>query len=247
MSKFIVIIIFIIFTFKVQSSIKSGISLNNLIYRIESFFRRKRALKFCKNFFTEGDNYYKLQNSFVTITADKDCNTLKCCNRKNNKESIFVDWRLQKEYKQNLYNECYTNRLNAIFDNIAINFYSATTYQEICNDLILNFETITQTKDESKAPVYEIDIGPKIENENLLNINEATEQEIIDLPGINVAHAKKIIRYRDLHNGFKNLDEFYKEMKIKPHFIKKLNQIICVKEYLKKEMNIENNERIIDF
>ena len=57
---------------------------------------------------------------------DKDGNTLKCCNHQNDKESIFVDWRLQKEYKQNLYNDCYINRLNAIFDNIAINFYSAT-------------------------------------------------------------------------------------------------------------------------
>ena len=61
-----------------------------------------------------------------------------------------------------------------------------------------------------------------------------------------MAHAKRIIRYRDLHNGFKSLDEFYKEMKIKSHFIKKLNQIICVKECTKEKIHIENTERIID-
>ena len=241
-----VIVITILVISFIYRFIFSGKNLNKLICKIESFFRRKRALKFCKNFLLEGKNYYRLQNNFVSITVDRECNTIKCCNRKNDKESIFVDWRLQKEYQQIKYNKCYTNRLNTVFDNIAINFYSATTYTEICNDLILNFETITQTKDESKAPEYEINIGPKVEKENLLNINEATEQEIIDLPGINVAHAKKIIRYRDLHNGFKNLDEFYKEMKIKPHFIKKLNQIICVEECIKEEIHIENNERIID-
>ena len=74
--------------FAVSWFINTGANVDNIIYKIHAFFRRKRALKFSKNFLTEGDNYYKLQNSFVTVTADKNGNTLRCYNRKNNKESI---------------------------------------------------------------------------------------------------------------------------------------------------------------
>ena len=80
-----------------------------------------------------------------------------------------------------------------------------------------------------------------------LNINSATEKEITNLPGINVIMAKRIIKYRDLHGGFNSLGELYSEMKIKPHFQLKLNDLICVREVKTKQIESKPDERIIDF
>ena len=67
-----------------------------------------------------------------------------------------------------------------------------------------------------------------------------------ELEGITIITAKKIIKYRELHDGFKTKEEFFKEMKIKPHFAKRLEDHIDVS--IKKNKKKQNdNERIIDF
>ena len=219
---------------------------------VNSKMRRKRALKVCKNFLKIERNRYKLQNNFVVITMDKKGETLECYNRKNKKESIIVEWGLQSDYSP--YDMTGpNNRLDERFDAICMEFNSHTTYFNIANQLIIHFQNIYQTKDPDKAPQYEIDIGPKEpiikipDNAVLLNINEANEKEITDLPGISAILAKKIIKYRKENDGFKSLDEFYEKMKIKSHFRKKLDIMICVKEYDKGDIDINFNERIIDF
>ena len=50
------------------------------------------------------------------------------------------------------------------------------------------------------------DLSEKGEN-NKININLATIEELEDLPGIGEATANKIIRYRDENGNFKNIDE----------------------------------------
>ena len=116
--------------------------------------------------------------------------------------------------------------------------------QNIANDLKMHF-MVKETKAKIEEKKYEVDLGAT--NDNLLDINTASEKDITALPGVSVILAKKIIKYRETQGGFENLEEFYKEMKIKPHFIEQLSKLICVKEFKKKKQQKVQNERIIDF
>ena len=44
-------------------------------------------------------------------------------------------------------------------------------------------------------------------SEGKIDINTATESELSELPGIGNGIAKRIIEYREEHNGFKRIDE----------------------------------------
>lgn len=252
MFRFVVLGIFI-FIQLISNGTRSEERRDILSQFISSKMRRKRALKVCKNFIKVERNRYKLQNSFVTVTIDKKGEVLECRNRKNNKESIIVEWGLQSDYSP-YDNTGPNNRLNERFDAICMEFDSYTTYFKIENELIISFQNIhiRRTKDPAKAQKYEIDIGPKEptveipDDSVLLNINEADEKQITDLPGISAILAKKIIKYRESNDGFKSKDEFYEKMKIKAHFRKKLDVLICVKEYDKGDIEINFNERILD-
>ena len=83
-------------------------------------------------------------------------------------------------------------------------------------------------------------------NDELLDINSCSEAELTALPGINIVMAKKIINYRETKHPFKSTDEFFKIMKIKPHFAKQLEKIICTKKINMKKVKKAQQERIID-
>ncbi len=62
-----------------------------------------------------------------------------------------------------------------------------------------------------------------------ININTATKEELVELPGIGESIAEKIISYRDSKKGFKKIDEI---MSVKGIGKKKFEKI---KEYIKTE------------
>nr|BAL53756.1 competence protein ComEA [uncultured Acetothermia bacterium]BAL59454.1 competence protein ComEA [Candidatus Acetothermum autotrophicum] len=55
-----------------------------------------------------------------------------------------------------------------------------------------------------------------------LDLNIATLEELIDLPGIGPVLAKRIIEYREAHGGFKNIEELLQIRGIGP---KRLEQL----------------------
>lgn len=59
---------------------------------------------------------------------------------------------------------------------------------------------------------------PKPASGELVDINRCTQSELMTLPGIGVAQAKKALEYRSEHGGFRSLDEFVEVLGIKPHF-----------------------------
>ena len=91
-------------------------------------------------------------------------------------------------------------------------------------------------KDEEKKEYEEI-------NANKLDINKCLEAELIDLPGISVITAKKIINYCDSNNGFNSFDEFIELMDIKPHFAIQLKDLVIV---IPRDKKINNSSRKLD-
>ena len=82
----------------------------------------------------------------------------------------------------------------------------------------------------------------------IIDINLAVEEELTLLSGINTVQAKKAIKYRDEHSGFKSKEEFYEAVKIKSHFIEKMEDRIVVGKYLsEKDIKLYTEGREVDF
>lgn len=74
-----------------------------------------------------------------------------------------------------------------------------------------------KTKDNSNAPL-----------ENLININTATKEELMILPGIGEVKAQKIIDYRMKNGSFVSIDELKKVSGISEEVFNKIKELVRV-------------------
>jgi competence ComEA-like helix-hairpin-helix protein len=61
-----------------------------------------------------------------------------------------------------------------------------------------------------------------------LNINNASEQAFIDLPGIGPVTAKRIVEYREKYGLFKNTEDLLQVRGIGPKTFNKFKTFICI-------------------
>lgn len=83
-------------------------------------------------------------------------------------------------------------------------------------------------------------------SDGLIDLNNCSEAELTALPGISIIMAKKIIVFRETKHPFKSVEEFFEVMKIKPHFAKQLEKLICAKKINMKKVKKARQERTID-
>lgn len=63
-----------------------------------------------------------------------------------------------------------------------------------------------------------------------IDINLCSIESLSELPGITMILAKKAINYRKENNGFTSVEEFYRVIDLKPHFIAQIdNRLTCNK------------------
>lgn len=62
----------------------------------------------------------------------------------------------------------------------------------------------------------------------LMNINSATKEQLLTLPGIGEAKAAAIVSYRESHGGFKNIEELQKIEGIKSGVFNKIKDSVSV-------------------
>lgn len=192
--------------------------------------KEKKIICLSKEYNEQGNKMMVAGKNFETITIDEYFDTI-CL--------VFN------------YNTRYENILVSL-DNIATKSVSIYMHREVKEIVKEEPEKPKYDKNGEYIPQKEDIVEIKLKNrENLdlvdkIDINNASESELTALPGINVILAKKIIAYRDKQRPFKSIDDFIKEMKIKPHFETQLRDLICVNKVNIKKYKKAKAERIID-
>ncbi|WP_372843245.1 ComEA family DNA-binding protein [Psychrobacter sp.] len=67
-------------------------------------------------------------------------------------------------------------------------------------------------------------------NQSMININRATEAELVTLDGVGSSKAQAIILYREMFGGFKSIDELTKVKDIGAKTIEKNRQRLSVQD-----------------
>ena len=81
-----------------------------------------------------------------------------------------------------------------------------------------------------------------------IDINNATDEEIASLPGVNIILAKKAIEFRNKNGAFRTLEQFMNIVNVKPHFASKIKSMIYLGEVPNLQQTDEDNDgRIVDF
>ena len=82
--------------------------------------------------------------------------------------------------------------------------------------------------------------------EKLVDINNCSEEDLINLPGISTIMAKKTIKRREEIGGFKTVDEFFTFLKIKSHMQENISPLITLSELRGYKKVDKTQERSID-
>ena len=229
--------------------------------------RRRKAFKACKRFLTKNKDIYILQNNNVNLSCHTEKGEIVCYNRKNTEQKFQIS-SYDFIYKSQFFEPIdATKMFNRNFENICASFDERSTYEGIKEYLKKDYNLYDKTdikKHSVKAP-DNYEAMPMVEDYcanakktakkaksnvvpiKTIDINTASENELAALPGINIISAKKIIKYRELHNGFDSKEDFYAKMKINEKIQAKIDNIIVVE---KKKNNVtiknESDERIVD-
>lgn len=89
------------------------------------------------------------------------------------------------------------------------------------------------------------DISNQIEA-GLVDINNCSEEEMAQLPGVGTILAKKAIEVRKEKGGFSSKQEFFDALLLKPHIIERLADRIIVNSASEKKEKL-NKTRVVDF
>lgn len=215
---------------------------------LRMFIRRRRALSKAKKFIKRKRNNITLKNSNVMLIFDTKFKTFVLLDTKNTKKSATIIWAEQTIKMSNLteYSEEVDTEMEKTFDKICRSFNEMSNYLGILVILKQKFTVIKENKQNEEIPktIPSFQTEKQVQKEKI-NINTLDEAALSKLPGISVILAKKIVNRMNLKGNFSYIEEFYDEMKIKPHFQKKLNELICVKPIERKKRS-NDNDRIID-
>ena len=101
-----------------------------------------------------------------------------------------------------------------------------------------SFEEMNDRSHRSEPVIENIFSDPSPHEETLntgiVDVNNCSEKALVDLPGINVRTAKKLIAFRDKHGSFDDVDHFLEVANVKPHLYEDvMDRVTCrtVKTY----------------
>ena len=153
--------------------------------------------------------------------------------------------------------QTYLTRLNLMYhikkSNVEIEnidtLDNSKLYQFLTEHIPKKDNTPEDTTTSTNNTTSEVKIKNKNKNDDKkipkIDINNADENILSDLPGFNIILAKKVISERKIRNGFKNIDELEEVLHLQPHLTEQLKKNIKFGDMEKKNPET-SNERIID-
>lgn len=199
--------------------------------------RREAALRAAKIYLNPYQDIWKnlrLSNKYCSIKLGRDGHT------------ITVKENLKKSSMSRTFRiiETRIHSFEDLWNMFCINFDNNKTYDGLLDDCRKYKVTVIEDKIiNSYTPKA---LTKKIENSKKIDINNCSEVELTALPGISIVMSKKIIKKREEIGGFKNTNDFFLFLKLKPHMQKQLENLICVNK-MKGIIKIEKTkERSVD-
>lgn len=197
--------------------------------------RRKSALRIAKIYLAPYKSIWrnlKLANKFCSLTLESDG------------VSIFAKEKVAP-YRKFKVISSHVHTYSDLWDMFCINFNSYKNYDDLLDDCRLYKLSIYEYS--IKAEEQKVHIVTTTASSNLLDINNCSEIELTELPGISIVMAKKAIKKREEIGGFKTIEEFFEFMKLKSHMEIQLHDRICVKKMCGVVKKVERSqERSVD-
>ena len=89
-------------------------------------------------------------------------------------------------------------------------------------------ESIDQIENETQNVISSAAVVPSASSDGLLNINQASESELMQLPGIGQVKAAAIVTYRNSNGPFSSIEEIKNVPGIKEAAFEKIKGMITV-------------------
>lgn len=176
------------------------------------------------------ENNLKLSNKYCSLKLLRDGTTIICTEKKEGEYRTF------KIVSSGIYS------FSDLWNLFCTHFDHHKTYDGLKSDCRLYKAVIVENivGNTSSIPAN------KIKQLNKVDVNNASEIELTALPGISIVLSKKIIKKREEIGGFKNINEFFIYLRLKPHMEKQLRELVCANK-MKGSLKIERyNERNVD-
>ena len=92
----------------------------------------------------------------------------------------------------------------------------------------VNQAEVLQDEARVYVPTFAEVVAGEAENDGKINLNKATKEELMTLPGVGASRAESIIQYRNENSGFKSIDEIMLISGIKDGLFEKIKDLIKV-------------------
>ncbi|KAB2952685.1 helix-hairpin-helix domain-containing protein [Heliorestis acidaminivorans] len=84
----------------------------------------------------------------------------------------------------------------------------------------------------------------KKEEKQLLDLNQASVDELASLPGIGPILAKKAVQVRESQQGFRQLEDFAAALQLKPHIVERIRPMVTIKALSRRQ---GRSGRVVDY
>jgi len=213
--------------------------------QMEEEQQRRAALAEAKIFLAPYKDIWRnlrLSNKFCTLTLDKDGVTIKCLEKVSPYRRFQVTESNIHTYRElwNLF--CIYFSYNKSYDGVVEDCmrYHVSIIESLGDS---SSKRTPQTRQQANINKDTIVLPPA----EKIDINNCSEIELTELPGISIVLAKKIIKKREEINGFKSAEEFFVFLKLKPHMENQLKNLIKTEKMRGSVIQKKHSERSVDF